>query len=68
VSQWTDSVNEGLNAPIEGTADFNNDGKTDTLFRTTTTGNAVIARMEGHLVAEWVTIGVLPLAAQIQSP
>jgi hypothetical protein len=44
-SQWTYSVNVGLNAPIVGTADFNNDGKTDTLFSNTTTGNAVIGYM-----------------------
>ena len=58
----------GLNVEVQGVNDFTGDGKADILWRNTSTGNTVISRMEGHLVAEWVTIGVLPLSVQIQSP
>jgi hypothetical protein len=58
----------GLNVEVQGVNDFTGDGKADILWRNTAAGNTVISRMEGHLVAEWVMIGVLPLAVQIQSP
>jgi Regulator of chromosome condensation (RCC1) repeat/FG-GAP-like repeat len=68
VAQWTNSVSVGLNAPIVGTADFNNDGKTDILFRNTTTGNAVIGYMGNPGGPVWATIEPpIGLNVQVQS-
>lgn len=57
----------GLNVAVQGVADYTGDGKADILWRNTTTGNIVISRMEGHLVADWVALGVMPLTVQLQS-